>query len=98
MYNLTYVANSSSILVFAQRVNTHLMSDALGVLFLMIVFFIAFIATLQKTHSAGKSTAVASFIGFTVSLLLTALSLTPALSIMVMLILLAISVAMLKME
>jgi hypothetical protein len=77
-YNMSYVGNSTDLLTLTQRVNETLMLDMLGVLFLMAVFCVAFIAFYQSTLQSGKAFLASSFICAMLSILLMAVSLLPA--------------------
>jgi hypothetical protein len=95
-YNLTEVANVTSYLEFTQNVNTHLMQGWLGVMFLLVISAIVFIAFIQSTNNPRKSLAATSFIAFGISILFRAIDLVPDLAIFLTLIGAAFGVAFMR--
>ena len=86
-YNLTLVAgNSTTFLGYIQGVNSELMRGWLGILILLSLFFIVFIAFMQSTGNTSKSLAGASFIAFGLAIMLKILGLIPNLALFITLI------------
>lgn len=98
LYNITYVANSTSLLTFIQRVDSQLMGNMFGTLMIIAIFAIIFMSVLKITNEAGKSLAVASFICFGLSLMLRGLDLVGELTMFILVIVAAASVAIIKNE
>ena len=93
-WNLSYIAsNTTGILSFIQGVNTVLMQGWLGVLLLIAITVICFMAFMVSTNDVRKSIIGSSFIAFGLSLFLKAMSLVPNLAIFICLIAAAASVA-----
>ncbi len=96
VYDIGFVANSSGMMQFFQRVNTELTEGWFGVMILLMIFTMVLIATLVTTQSGAKAFATASFIGFGLGLLMRIVDLVPDLAIFMLLIMSAASIAMLK--
>lgn len=93
MYNMSKFSNSSGMLDFIQAVNEHLMFNWLGVIFLVAIVVICFMAFFTATNDVRKAVMASSFIGFGMCLFLKAMSLIPNLAVFICLIIAAISVA-----
>jgi len=93
VYNITGVANQTTILAFAQQLNDQFMAGWLGPVFLMGLFAIFFIGFYYSSADAKKSFAGSMFITFLCSVMLGALEMVPNLTIFICLIGLAIGIA-----
>ena len=93
-YNLSAIAsNTTGILGFMKGVNTVLMFGWLGVLILISIGFIAFMAFMISTNDVRKSIIGTLFLSFGFSIFLRAMNLVPNLAVTICLIGAAISVA-----
>jgi hypothetical protein len=93
-YNLSAIsANTTGMLGFFKGVNNVLMFGWLGVLFLLVIGLICFMAFMVSTNDVRKSFIATSFISFGLSIFLRAMSLVPDFALYVCLVLSAISVA-----
>lgn len=92
-YNLTPGGNATGLLQLIQIVNDELMFGYLGVLWLIVIIGIAFMAFLASTDNAGKSIIVSGFIGVIAAVFLKALGLIPDLALYILIILTAASLA-----
>lgn len=96
VYNLTGLAeNSTSVLGFAHGVNDLLMFGWLGTLFVLGVCVVLFMGFMWSTQSVKRSIAGTAFVGFILTLLLTAVNLMPQFALWVAIIALCASVAFL---
>ena len=86
-YNLTGASgNISGLLSFTQVVNSTLMGGYLGILLLIVITAICFMAFITATGDARKAFGAASFIAFGCSIFLRAMSLIPDLALFIVLI------------
>jgi hypothetical protein len=92
-YNLTTIAESQGILELLTNTSHILLQDMLGILFLLVIFFVSLIAFYVSTSQTGKSLGGASFITFVFSILLVAVELAPPITIFITLIATAASLA-----
>lgn len=96
-YNLTTMGNASGIVGLMQTVNSELMFNWFGVLTILTIFLISFIAFLVATgNNPRKSMSAACFIAFGLSMLLRILELVSDFVVIIALIATAISVAFIK--
>lgn len=94
MYNLTSLAsNATGILGFVQGVNDILMLGWLGIMLLIGLTTIIFIAFVQTTGDASKSISATAFIAFGLAIFLKMISLIPNLALYITLIVAAVSIA-----
>ena len=77
MYNLTRVGAVNSTVEFVQNVNTELMNDWYGVLILITISVIVFMAFVYSTKNPVKAFGGASFIAFGISLFFVTINLIP---------------------
>ena len=94
-YNLSGMANSSGIVDLMQTVNSELMFGLMGVMILLTLFFITFMAFYSSSGEAGKSLAASSVICFGLSMLLIILDMISEFVVYLLLIASAFFVAML---
>jgi len=73
VYNVSLVANSTSMLTFFQRVNSELMSDWFGFLIWLAIMGIVILTFMAKTNDVAQTAIGASFISLVVSFLLVSL-------------------------
>jgi hypothetical protein len=86
-YNLTAIVdNTTGFVSFAQGVNSVLLEGFLGILILMGIFAIFFMSLYSKTGDTRRSLGAASFVCFTLSLLLRAMGLLPDIALFITLI------------
>lgn len=97
-YNLSYVANSSGMVQFMQRINSELMKGYFGVSILLTFAAISFIAFMTATNNRGKSFIGAAMISFVMCMFLRALELVPNFAFYVCLIIAALSVGFAKLD
>lgn len=97
-YNITVVGNSSGFLEVVQNLNTELMFGWFGVLMLIAIGGILFIAFVTTTNSTRKSFAATAFICFALSIILRAVELVPDKALLFTLIFAAIGVAVSRKE
>lgn len=96
-YNLTLVANSSGIVPLLQNVNTELMRGYFGILILLSLWVITFMAFIVSTNGDGmKSTAASSFFVFIAAVLLRGLGIVPDIALLITIVLTALSVFLIK--
>lgn len=93
VYNLTQIANVTSILEFTQNVNTGLMNGLLGVFILISVGAVLIMGFHWSTRDIKGSIMATSFIIFVLSLLFKALDLIPNLALFACLMACAVAVA-----
>lgn len=94
LYNLTAIGNQTTgLFSLISAVNTNLMGGWLGVLLLLVVSSISFMAFLFSTNDTGKSLGATMFITFGFSILLRAAQLIPDLAFFMVVIGFAASVA-----
>jgi len=93
-YNMTSLgSNSSGILGFVQGVNSELVGGYLGIMILIMLSVLMFMAFMGRTGDVKKSIIGTSFLAFGISLFMAALSLIPNLAIFICLIMAGLSVA-----
>ena len=92
-YNLSMVANQSGLVPIMQQVNSELMFNWFGIMILIAIAIILFMAFLKNTDDTKKSMAAAAFITFVSSLFLRGMDLVPDLAIFVTLIAVSIAAA-----
>jgi len=86
-YNLTGISqNGTTVINFVQGVNNNLMAGWLGILFLIGVIIVMFMAFQRSTQDVSKSMAACAFIAFGLALFMRALSLIPDLAMFITLI------------
>ena len=95
IYNLTSIVagNDTGLLTLVQGVNTELMKNWLGAVFLIGISIVMLIAFITTTQDVGKSVSAAAFISFTLALSLLALDLLSTTGVFITLIVAGISVA-----
>ena len=94
IYNITSIGqNSSGILGFVQGINSELVGGFLGIMILIMLAVLMFMAFMGRTGDVKKSIIGTTFLSFGLSLFLAALNLIPNLAIFICLILAALSVA-----
>ena len=96
VYNITYIGNSTSFLVFIQRVNSHIMQGWLGTLILIAVFGITFMSFVTKTEDPKRSICASAFVCMVLSLLMMTLNLVPQLAFWLSVIVFGISAGLLR--
>lgn len=94
-YNLTGIVDNSTtgILGLTQGVNDTLMFGWLGAFFILAVCVLAFMTFISLTSDTSKSMAATAFIAFGLSILLRAVSLVSDLTMYIILILAAVTIA-----
>jgi hypothetical protein len=96
-YNLSGIGeNTTGMLSFTQGVNNNLMFGFLGILLLVVISVICYIAFLASTDDAGKSFAATAFIATMLSILLRAVDLIPNLALIICVITLALTLAFMR--
>lgn len=93
MYNLTEITTANDTLQFVQKVNVNLMGNWLGVMILMVLYVIVFLAFLSQTRQPVRSMTGAAFISLGLSILMFLLGLVPMLAIYISAIILAAGLA-----
>ena len=94
VYNMSSIAtNTTGMLSFMQGVNNVLMFGWLGIIMLLVITAITFMAFIVSTNDARKALMGSSFIAFTLSLFLKAMGLIPNMAIFACLIAAAASIA-----
>jgi len=84
VYNLTGMSgNITGLLSFTQAVNSTLMQGMLGVLLLIVITVICFMAFVTATGDARKAFGASSFIAFGCAIFLRAMSLIPDLALFI---------------
>ena len=93
-YNLTGIGeNSTGLLGFMQGVNSTLMLGWLGILMLIAIVMICFMAFMTATGDVKKAVGASSFVGFGSAIFLKAMSLIPDLALFICLVAFAGSIA-----
>lgn len=92
-YNLTGIANNSTMLGFVQGVNDTLMLGWFGTFFLIGVCIIIYMAFVAATNDTNRSIAATSFLAFGLALILRAISLVGDLTLYITLVMSAAAIA-----
>lgn len=93
-YNLTAIgSNTTGLLGFIQGVNSTLMFGWLGILMLMAITTICFIAFMTTTQDARRAIGASSFVAFGSSIFLRAMGLIPDLALFIALVCSAAAIA-----
>lgn len=95
-FNLTIGQNVTGIVGLFQGVNNNLMYDMLGVMILISISVILFVSFFAATNHFGKSISATLYIAFFLAILLRLMGILTDLVMFSVLILLALSVALLK--
>jgi len=76
MYNVTGIMdNTTGILTFMQGVNDNLMAGLLGILILIAISIVVFIAFMQRIDDTNRAVAATSFVTLILALLLSTMGL-----------------------
>ena len=95
VYNLTGIGtNTTSLVTLVQGVNENLMQGWLGILFIIGIATIAFIAFQTNTGDVKRSFTVSTFIAFSISIMFMAVGLINALTLYISLAMVAIALAL----
>lgn len=98
-YNLSGIAqNITSPVDLAQGINTQLMHGYQGIIWLVIIWAIAFISFTASTNKPIKSMAASSFIAFGFSIMLYIIELVPEIAIFITLLATSMSLAFSNLE
>lgn len=95
VYNLTGIGtNTTNLVTFVQSVNDNLMQGWLGILFILGVSVIAFIAFMTTTNDIKRSMTAATTMAFLMSIFFTAVELVPPLMLYITMVMAAITIAL----
>ena len=97
-YNLTKVSNFNTTAQMLQNVNTELMSGVLGMLILVAICVILYMAFVFATRQPVKSFTGVAFIGSMLAMLLFIMELVPLVAVWILLIGCGVSIAFWNLE
>ena len=95
-YNLSFAGNSSGIVDLMQATNTHYMFNMFGIMLLLAITLIAYMAFFNSSQDTNRSMAGAMWVAFSISIPLMILELLPDWILFITLTGLALSVAFLR--